>query len=257
MGVVLSLALGLAATGLIPSAEAQGTVIATPEKPKDPAYPKTKSERTDVGTASKKSQRMLLAPGCYVLMPGSVYAASAYCVDKDQPAAEIGVGLSPLPVGLGDTSLRIGGKSISLQEAVANRLIAFESLGRGDYFHISIRNLSDSKLEICVRSATLIAADSAARGGDLTPLKAKIDALLPALKNPKLGSSAAVYGSADEQHAVIQQKLWDETSRARDKALRKIDPLDDDAGQARTGCPSPATPMTPPTEPTIELKCGL
>ena len=55
-------------------------------------------------------QRMVLAPGCYVLGPHSFTDVSAFCLDEELPAPGHGVALASVPDALGDTFLTVNGK---------------------------------------------------------------------------------------------------------------------------------------------------
>ena len=202
------------------------------------------------------SQRMLLAPGCYVLAPGATADLSAYCLDRELPSAPAGRPLTPVGADaalgrLDDAVLRIGGRTpLSLRDAVARHLVEIDSRGGDDYFHVALRNLSGARMELCIRSATVLAAGAGIAADDAASPEARLDRLLPPLKDAKLGSTAPVYGSADEAHAEIQDRIWDAVERVRRRAARDRFALpaeithhdgacgpEDWASQARSGVP--------------------
>jgi hypothetical protein len=146
--------------------------------------------------ASRHSQRMVLAPACYSIAPGASYDASAYCLDKSLPAPAAGEVLASAPFGFGDTRIKAGATSaVTLQEALAAHLIRIEGLGRDDYDHVRILNLSGQTLGICSTEPSIVAGDADAPTKDLAPLYPTIRSLAKETPDPA-------------SHAALQEKLW-------------------------------------------------
>src|ERR1700735_327889 len=114
---------------------------------------------------AKPFQRIVLAPGCYVLTPGGIYDVSAYCLDESMPAPAPGTILASAPDTLGQTAMQRG-------------LISLEGLGGRDYFHIRVHNLSSTRIEICVTSPTVLLGDEGYPTADLKKIYRELTGIL-------------------------------------------------------------------------------
>jgi hypothetical protein len=151
---------------------------------------------TPVRAAPRHTQRMVLPPACYTIQPGASYDASTYCLDKSLPAPAVGEDLADVPAGFGDTRIKLAGSgAVTLQAALAGHLIRIEGLGRDDYDHVRIRNLTGKALEICTTEASVISGDADAPTKDLAVLYPAIRSLATPAEDPA-------------SHAAQQEKLW-------------------------------------------------
>jgi hypothetical protein len=154
--------------------------------------------------AVKPFQRIVLAPGCYVLTPGGTYDVSAYCLDESMPAPAAGTVLAGAPESLGQTVIKSGGAVTSLPMAMRRGLIRLEGLGGADYLHVRVRNLSRDRIEICVTSPTILLGDEGYPTADLKKLYPQLAAILT-----QAGGTASVSGNQDlETHLKIQERIW-------------------------------------------------
>jgi hypothetical protein len=169
------------------------------------------------GGPGKPFQRVVLAPGCYVIAPGGFYDVSAYCLDEDMQAPAPGTELASAPDTMGKTVIKIGNAVSSLQAALQHGTIRLEGLGGGDYFHVRVRNLSAGKIEICVTSPTVLLGDEGYPTVDLKKVYAQVAAILT-----QAGATAQSSGTADlEQHIKIQKRIWEVMAAARPKPDNK------------------------------------
>jgi hypothetical protein len=155
-------------------------------------------------SVGKPFQRIVLAPGCYVLTPGGTYDVSAYCLDEETPAPAPGTVLSSAPESLGRTVIKSGNLATSLQTAMQRGMISLEGLGGVDYFHIRVRNLTGDRIEICVTSPTVLLGDE---GYPTTDLK-KIYPQLTAILTQAGGPTPASGNQELETHLKIQKRIW-------------------------------------------------
>jgi hypothetical protein len=167
--------------------------------------------------AARPFQRIVLAPGCYVLAPGGTYDVSAYCLDESMQAPAPGTVLASAPDSLGQTVIKFGTSVTSLQTATRRGLIQLEGLGGADYFHIRVRNLSSNKIEICVTSPTVLLGDE---GYPTTDLKKAYPELARILT--QAGGPAPASGNQDlENHLKIQKQIWAAMAAAKPAAARR------------------------------------
>jgi hypothetical protein len=165
---------------------------------------------------AKPFQRLVLAPGCYVLAPGGTYDVSAYCLDESTPAPAPGTVLASAPESLGQTVIKIGNAAASLQTALKRGTISLEGLGGADYFHIRVRNLTADKIEICVTSPTVLLGDD---GYPTTDLKKLYPLLAPMMK--EAGGAAPASGNQElETHLKIQKQIWEAMANLKAAADR-------------------------------------
>ena len=179
------------------------------------------------GGPGKPFQRVVLAPGCYVIAPGGFYDVSAYCLDESMQAPAPGTELASAPETMGKTVIKIGSAVSSLQAAMQHGTIRLEGLGGGDYFHVRVRNLSAGKIEICVTSPTVVLGDEGYPTEDLKKILPQIAEVMT-----QAGGTAQSGGTADlETHLKIQKRIWEVMAAARPKA----DTKDDDAWPGPAG----------------------
>jgi hypothetical protein len=100
---------------------------------------------------------MILAPGNYTLGGGgSNDEVEAYCIDKFLPQPDQGTSLSFAPAGYGAAFVTVEGESpISLSDAIQKKVLVLE--GTDDWTRLSVRNLSDKKIALDIRSPALVA----------------------------------------------------------------------------------------------------
>ncbi|HVJ56020.1 MAG TPA: hypothetical protein VM689_26405 [Aliidongia sp.] len=172
--------------------------------------------------ADQPFQRMVLAPGCYVLEPHAFTDVSAFCLDEEKPAPGHGVLLAYVPDALSDTSLKLADhRTIGLQEAIEKNVVRLEGLGGENYFHVRIRNLGDARIEICINAPTVLMGNSGYATADLSKIYAEIVRVLPRASDADK-SKADDSDNAELEAAVhLQKKLWDIAQKARDDALDK------------------------------------
>lgn len=167
-------------------------------------------------------QRMVIAPGCYVLAAGQSYDASAYCLDQFRTVPPSGAILAYAPAALGDAAVKVGAEApIPLPAALAKRLIQLEGLG--DARHVRIRNLTQGRVAICVRSPTIIMGNGEDDTGDLPKLYGRISRILARPDgNPHRTASEA--STADQSaHDRRQQNLWNYIDDINRKAASQAD----------------------------------
>jgi hypothetical protein len=167
-----------------------------------------------------KVQRLVLAPGCYVLAPGGFYDVSAYCLDQSLQAPAPGTTLTGVPEALGQTVIKSGNKVASLQTALERGLIRLEGLGGGDYFHVRVRNLSPDRLEICVTTPTVLMGDAGYPIADLKRAYPELAKLLTAD-----GKAPGSSNEALEAHIRVQQQIWDKLAQLAPPEDATRDPL--------------------------------
>jgi hypothetical protein len=163
-------------------------------------------------------QRMVLAPGCYVLEPHAFTDVSAFCLDEELPAPGHGVLLASVPDALGDTFLRLKGQKLGLQAALEQHLIRMEGLGGQNYFHVRIRNLSSARIEICINAPTVVAGDSGYPTADLAKIYGEIVRVLPHASDAEHSKGKDSDNEELETEVRLQKKLWDVTEKARNEA---------------------------------------
>jgi hypothetical protein len=171
------------------------------------------------GGPGKPFQRVVLAPGCYVIAPGGFYDVSAYCLDESMQAPAAGTVIAAAPETMGKTVIKIGSAVTSLQTAMQHGTIRLEGLGGADYFHIRVRNLSAGKIEICVTSPTVLLGDEGYPTEDLKKVYREIADIMT-----QAGGTAQTGGSSDlETHLKIQKRIWEVMATVRPKADAKDD----------------------------------
>jgi hypothetical protein len=179
-------------------------------------------------------QRMVLATGCYVLEPHSFTDVSAFCLDEELPAPGHGVLLASVPDALGDTFLKLGkGQKLGLQAALEQHVIRLEGLGGQDYFHVRIRNLGATRIEICINAPTVIMGDSGYPTADLTKVYGEIVRVLPRASDAEHSKAKDSDNEELEAEVKLQKKLWDVTEKARNEAADHAeDPIPASPGAA-------------------------
>jgi len=165
---------------------------------------------------AKPFQRIVLAPGCYVLTPGGIYDVSAYCLDESMPAPAPGTILASAPDTLGQTVIKSGNAVTSLQTAMQRGLISLEGLGGRDYFHIRVHNLSSTRIEICVTSPTVLLGDEGYPTADLKKIYRELTGILT-----QTGVTASASGNQElETHLKVQKQIWAVMAAAKAAADR-------------------------------------
>jgi hypothetical protein len=166
--------------------------------------------------ATPPFQRIVLAPGCYVLAPGGLYDVSAYCLDESMPAPAPGAVLASAPDSLGQTVIKSGNAVTSLQTAMQRGLISLEGLGGRDYFHIRVHNLSPARIEICVTSPTVLLGDEGYPTADLKKIYPQLTGILT-----RTGVTAPAAGNQElETHLKVQKQIWAAMAAAKASADR-------------------------------------
>ena len=84
------------------------------------------------GGPGKPFQRVVLAPGCYVIAPGGFYDVSAYCLDESMQAPAPGTTMAAAPDTMGKTVIKVGSTVTSLQSAMQRGTIQLDGLGGAD-----------------------------------------------------------------------------------------------------------------------------
>ncbi|MFZ0693292.1 MAG: hypothetical protein WAN51_03945 [Alphaproteobacteria bacterium] len=163
--------------------------------------------------AATEVQRMVVAPGCYVLSPGKFYDVSAYCLDQSRAAPAFGSILSYVPADLDNAAIKVaGGSPMTLSEALAQHAVQIEGLGNRQ--QLRIINPSGGTVEICVKGPTVLIGNGETYAGDLERIREKIDQLLKSAGNNAAGVDSE-NGSVDsESRANVQRKLWDAVNAA-------------------------------------------
>jgi hypothetical protein len=165
-----------------------------------------------VSVAAATSQRLMLASGCYVLEPGTESAVVAYCLDEPLPAPKEGVELTEAPASFGQTAVKVdGGPPMSLQAAMAAGIIRLEGVGEPG---VLFRNMTRSRIELCILAPTVVAERGNSRTIDLA---AKYDAVAKVLTeaNPAGRRFNAV------ERRVLQQKVWQTIAKVDDELARQ------------------------------------
>ncbi len=161
-------------------------------------------------------QRMVIAPGCYALAPGKSLEVPAYCLDQSMAPPASGAILANAPQSFGATLVKTAaGGGLTLQAALEQHLLQVE--GAGSDARVSLRNLTESPLEICVTTPTVIMANGNYAIGDLPKLYEQIVGILaPAGPAAKEVAPNAEEKQLDE-HARRQQALWDAVNAANNR----------------------------------------
>jgi hypothetical protein len=184
------------------------------------------------GTAAAEPppfQRMVIAPGCYVLAPGKSFDVDAYCLDEARQAPASGALLAKAPDALGDTVVKLGdGSVVGLKAALARYAVQIEGLG--DFSRVRIKNLTGDRLEICINSPTVVMADDGTTTGDLSRIYDRIRRILAA--------QPATRQSDQDAHDAKQRALWQEAAEEAAKAERGEE-------RARTGSSAAPRPRSP------------
>lgn len=171
------------------------------------------------GGPGKPFQRVVLAPGCYVIAPGGFYDVSAYCLDESMQAPAPGTVIAAAPETMGKTVIKTGNAVASLQSAMQHGTIRLEGLGGADYFHVRVRNLSAGKIEICVTSPTVLLGDEGYPTEDLRKVYRQIADVMT-----QAGGTAQSGGTSDlETHLKIQKRIWEVMATVRPKSDSKDD----------------------------------
>lgn len=182
------------------------TIVATP-----PAH-----------AAASGFQRMVLAPGCYVLAPGKDDDIVAYCLDQTLPAPASGSILSNAPASYGNAVVKVDGKSpMTLQDALARHLLQIEGLG--DHLRVRIRSLAPNELEICINAPTIVMGNGQYYTGDLAQM---YDQIVRVIGPPggDVGKDAANDEAAElESRVKLQQKLWNAVRQYDENAAKAAD----------------------------------
>jgi len=168
------------------------------------------------------SQRMVMAPGCYVLRPGKYDDVSAFCLDQSRSAPSSGAVLSNAPPGLGDAVIKAkDGSRVTLQSALAQNMIQLEGLG--DDLHVRIRNLTGMQLEICINAPTVVMESGNSYSGDLAKIYGQIlEILLPAAGKTASTADAGTPSERDTR-TKTQAKLWSAVNAADEAEAKELD----------------------------------
>ena len=157
-------------------------------------------------------QRMVIAPGCYALAPGQSVEVPAYCLDQDMAPPPQGAILPNAPSKFGTALVKIAaGGALSIQAALDQHLLQVE--GAGNDAHVRLRNLTSSRLELCIGSPPVVMANGDYASGDLAKLYQRIARILAP-------AGAAAEGNDEKTkalHAERQQALWQAVNEAADK----------------------------------------
>jgi len=178
-------------------------------------------------------QRMVLAPGCYVLEPHAFTDVSAFCLDEEMPAPGHGVQLASVPDALGDTFLTVNGKKVGLDSALEQHLVRMEGLGGTDYFHVRIRNVTDKRIEICINAPTVVMGNSGYPTADITKIYGEIVRVLPKASDAPKSTGKDSDNAELEAALALQKKLWEITERERNREADHLeDPIESRAGSS-------------------------
>ena len=161
-------------------------------------------------------QRMVIAPGCYDLAPGKSLDVPAYCLDQAMAPPPAGAILPNAPRSFGAALVKTAaGGSLDLKAALEQNLLQVE--GTGDDGHVRLRNLTHSRLELCITAPTVIMANGNYATGDLPKLYQRIAHILAP-------AGAAAEGTSDKDrdlHVQRQQALWDTVNEATDRSAEE------------------------------------
>jgi hypothetical protein len=150
---------------------------------------------------------MVMAPGCYTLAPGDYDDVSAFCLDQSRAPPASGAILGNAPPTLGAAVLKVEGRSpITLQSALAQNMIQLEGLG--DDLHVRIRNLTNTRLEICIDAPTVVMENGDSYTGDLAKVYGQIVRILKPSAGDTGQSGKSDSASERDARAKTQAKLW-------------------------------------------------
>ncbi|HLZ67569.1 MAG TPA: hypothetical protein VKQ29_15160 [Aliidongia sp.] len=167
--------------------------------------------------ASAPMQRMLISAGCYRIAGHATGAVAAYCLDQTGATPRQGTVLDETPA-LGEATVSVGDKTMSLKAALARRLLRIEGTDAPD--QLTLVNTSDQTLSLCVGRPVVIMGNGVAYSADLRRIYDRIADLMrfeaPGADHP-----------ADEAdpHGQLQQRLWALVNAADEKELANVWPL--------------------------------
>ncbi|MFI4988478.1 MAG: hypothetical protein ACHQF3_13650, partial [Alphaproteobacteria bacterium] len=169
-----------------------------------------------VQAATAGVQRMVIAPGCYILPPGEAQVVPAYCLDRSMAAPTAGAILSNAPRPFGTTRVKLSdGRSVALQSALEQRMLQVE--GAGDDAHVRLRNLTATELEICINSPTVVMANGDYATADLPQLYDIILRVLSPDGPTRKDAAKDSAGPARDLHAQLQEELWNAVNEANNR----------------------------------------
>jgi hypothetical protein len=187
-------------------------------------------------------QRMVLAPGCYVLAPGGFYDVSAFCLDEGVPAPAPGTRLGSVPDSLGDTFIKMSDQSVvGLQAALETHLIRMEGLGGQNYFRVRVKNLTGHKLEICINAPTVVMGDEGYPTADLKKTYAQLVRVLPRASDADHSKDQDSDNQDLETHLKLQKTIWDILEKSRDPEEKDLNNTENSSTSATSHKGSPSS----------------
>jgi hypothetical protein len=157
-------------------------------------------------------QRMVMAPGCFVLSPRGFEDVSAYCLDQAREPPRWGAILSNVSTSLDHAVIKSAdGSPVTLSQALAQRAVQIEGLG--NRMQLRVRNLSDKTVEICIDGPTVVMGNGETDTSDLDKVRDEIGRLIAAGHSRSTGAESDNEGANGNGHAAIQQKLWNAVNK--------------------------------------------
>jgi hypothetical protein len=168
---------------------------------------------------TNQTQRMLISAGCYRIAARATGAVAAYCLDVTGAAPRRGMILGETPA-LGDATVSLGDRTMSLKAALARHLLRIEGTDASD--QLSLVNTTDQTLSLCVGRPVVVMGNGMAYSADLQGIYDRIADLMR-LDRP----SASMSDTAEEPglHDQLQQRLWSLVSDADERELASPWPL--------------------------------
>ena len=166
--------------------------------------------RAAPGTAPM--QRMLISAGCYRIASHATGTVAAYCLDQAGTAPRRGTILGETPA-LGEATVSIGDKTMPLKTALARHLLRIEGADTPD--ELSLANMTDQPLSLCVVRPVVIMGNGVAYSADLKRIYNQIVDLMRR-DDP---SPATQPEDESSPHARLQQRLWSLVNAAGERDL--------------------------------------
>lgn len=136
-------------------------------------------------------QRMLINAGCYRIGRHATGTIAAYCLDQAGTAPGRGMILGETPA-LGDATVSIGGKTMTLKAALDSHLMRVEGTDTPD--RLALVNTTDRPLSLCVDRPVVVMGNGFAYSMDLRRIYDEIADLMR-LDRP-------------DTHEGLQRRLW-------------------------------------------------
>src|SRR5262245_34696676 len=105
-----------------------------------------------VRDAEARSQRMFLPMGTLKIAAKGKITPRAYCLDFNRPIPRIEQPFGHVLIG-GTSKVRIGDKEISLERAIADRLLVIR--GTGDFEDLTLENRSGKDMQVVIDQPTV------------------------------------------------------------------------------------------------------